>query len=103
MNREGAGKKGEYDDAGGVHMFGRIGNFRDIVLLGESDKIVDALVGNLGWRSELNDSMDNYKKRISFPGSGKKSPSGRRQSSGNNATYSKKLSMSGGGAAIHLK
>jgi len=49
----GSGRAGEYDDKGGTHMFGQFGNYRDVLLEGECDKIILRLAAQLGWMEEL--------------------------------------------------
>ena len=40
---DGSGRNGEYDDLGGQHMWGKCGNYRDVLLRGDSDKVVTKL------------------------------------------------------------
>jgi len=115
VNREGAGKKGDYDDDGGVHMYGRFGNFRDIVLKGDADKISDALAERIDWKEELHNSVRNFKtspSRLVWAGAagvGEKSSMEHRRSSATSVTLaggggsSRRMSLNGGAAAIHIK
>ena len=55
INRDidGSGRRGEYDDPGGQHMWGKCGNYRDVLLRGDSDRVVTKLCRELGWLQEL--------------------------------------------------
>jgi len=104
VNREGAGRKGDYDDDGGVHMGGRFGNFRDVVLMGESDKLVEELARKLGWKEELDRSIKEFRMKgnllgVNSPPQAKEVAVGSSRSS----RSSRRVSLNGGAACIHLK
>lgn len=53
VRSEGSGRKGEYEDRGGGHAWGRCGNYRDLLLEGDCDRVVTGLCRDLGWLEEL--------------------------------------------------
>ncbi|GMI42843.1 hypothetical protein TeGR_g5432 [Tetraparma gracilis] len=56
----GSGRAGEYDDKGGQHMWGALGNYRDVLLEGECDRIILQLASKLGWMDELNGVVKEF-------------------------------------------
>ncbi|GMH56576.1 hypothetical protein TL16_g02163 [Triparma laevis f. inornata] len=69
INRDsdGSGRKGEYDDAGGQHLWGKCGNYRDVLLRGDCDKVVTQICREMDWLNELQNKIktfaDNHKKK----------------------------------------
>ena len=52
-SKDGSASVGEYEDSGAQHMYGKCGNYRDVLLKGDCDKVVTDLCKSLGWIDEL--------------------------------------------------
>ncbi|GMH76773.1 hypothetical protein TrST_g11389 [Triparma strigata] len=62
INRDsdGSGRNGEYDDPGGQHLWGKCGNYRDVLLRGDCDKVVTNICRDLGWLAELQSKIKTF-------------------------------------------
>ena len=60
MRREGSGSRGEYEDGGGTHAYGKCGNYRDLLLEGDCDRTITGLCKDLGWLEELRERVREW-------------------------------------------